>query len=213
MTFRAIIFFFSVLGISCTRNYIPQTGDLLFQDLDCGELCDAIEKVTSGADGANLSHIGIVSVENDTAFVYEAIGRGVTKTLLENFFDRSRDSLGNPKILSGRIDRKYDYTISAAIQYCRHALNQPYDDVFDLENEQYYCSELVYFAFKDSTENHLFEVTPMTFKDPATGETFPAWENYYRELNASIPEGKPGLNPGGISRSDNIKIVHRFYEP
>lgn len=213
MKIRAFLIFLSLIGSSCTRHYVPQSGDLLFQDLDCGELCDAIEKVTHGAEGANLSHVGIVSVENDTAFVYEAIGSGVRKTLLEKFFDRSRDTLGNPKVLAGRIVKKHDYVIPAAIQYCRNTLNQPYDHIFDLENNQYYCSELVYFAFKDSAGQHLFDVTPMTFKDQETGEIFPAWEKYYKELNTPIPEGKPGLNPGGISRSDNVNIVHRFYEP
>ena len=43
----------------------PQTsfkvGDIIFQDLDCGPPCDAIEAVTSGYNGAQLSHCGIIT--------------------------------------------------------------------------------------------------------------------------------------------------------
>ncbi|MHC4724324.1 MAG: hypothetical protein ACYS9V_08765 [Planctomycetota bacterium] len=39
----------------------PKEGDLLFQDLDCGPLCDAIEKVTTGYQGSNFSHVGILA--------------------------------------------------------------------------------------------------------------------------------------------------------
>lgn len=200
-----------MLGFSCTRNYIPKTGDLVFQDLDCGDLCNAIEKVTTGVNGSNLSHVGIISVENDTSYVYEAIGPGVIKTNLQKFLERSKDSVGNPKVLVGRLHKKYDYTIPAAIQNCKKLLNSPYDNVFDLENKSYYCSELVYYSFKDSAEKMIFGVNPMTFKDPSTGKTFPAWETYYKELNVPIPEGKPGLNPGGISTSPLIEIVYQFY--
>ncbi|NJK97474.1 MAG: hypothetical protein HC905_23505 [Bacteroidales bacterium] len=92
-------------------------------------------------------------------------------------------------------------------------MGKPYDDVFDIQNESYYCSELVYEAFRDKDGNPLFELSPMTYKDPDTGKTFPAWETYFKNLNVEIPEGKPGLNPGGVSKSAEICIVFRFYQP
>jgi len=51
----------------------------------------------------------------------------------------------------------------------------------------------------------------MTFDDPDTKTIFPIWEDYFKKLGIPVPEGKPGLNPGSISRSDKIKIVYRFY--
>lgn len=211
MSLRNLLFLLIFFCLSCTRGYIPKTGDLLFQDIDCGDLCDAIEKVTSGYEKRNFSHVGIVSVENDTTFVYEAIGPGVIKTHFKKFLDRSKDSTGKPKVIAGRIHRKFDYMIPAAIQFSKSKLSSKYDDVFDIENDMYYCSELVYFAFKNSSGNSLFELSPMTFKDPGTKKTFTAWEEYYKNLNSVIPEGKPGLNPGGISRSDKLAIVYKFY--
>ena len=53
----------------------------------------------------------------------------------------------------------------------------------------------------------------MTFVDPDTDQTFGIWTDYYKELKQDIPEGKPGLNPGGISRSEYINIVHYYGVP
>ena len=205
------LFLIWCITLACTRGYNPQTGDLVFQDLDCGDLCTAIEKVTTGVDGTNLSHVGIVSLEHDTTFIYEAIGPGVIRTSFETFLKRSSDKKGNPKVLAGRLKPAYRMDIPEAINVCKSLMNKPYDDGFDLQNERYYCSELVYFAFIDALGKHLFTLNSMTFKDPDTGKTFPAWEDYFKKLSLPIPEGKPGLNPGSISRSPIIDIVYRYY--
>ena len=59
----------SLFAMWSCKAYKPQTGDLLFQDMDCGPMCDAIEAVTQGAEGAKFSHIGIVKVTNDTTCI------------------------------------------------------------------------------------------------------------------------------------------------
>jgi hypothetical protein len=51
----------------------------------------------------------------------------------------------------------------------------------------------------------------MTFNDPDTKAIFPVWADYFKKLSIAVPEGKPGLNPGSISRSDKIDIVYRYY--
>ena len=50
----------SCIDRSIQENFQLQKGDFLFQDLDSSPLCDAIELVTPGYKGANLSHIGMV---------------------------------------------------------------------------------------------------------------------------------------------------------
>ncbi|MFO7446833.1 MAG: hypothetical protein R6W90_10735, partial [Ignavibacteriaceae bacterium] len=78
----------------------------------------------------------------------------------------------------------------------------------------YYCSELIYLAaLKANDEKPFFSLQPMTFKDPDTGEFYPAWVKYYEDLYIKIPEAEPGLNPGSISLSDKIAIVHVYGIP
>ena len=43
-----------------------QNGDFIFQNLDCGSLCDAIEQVTEGIYGMDFSHIGLVYKDGDS---------------------------------------------------------------------------------------------------------------------------------------------------
>ena len=197
---------FTIL-ISCTKNFKLQEGDLLFQDLDSSPLCDAIELVTPGYNGANFSHIGLVVLDNDTLKVLEAISPKVMITNLDDFINRSFDKNGNPKVIVGRLKKEFTNSIINAVSYSKSKLEITYDEVFLINNETYYCSELIFEAFeKDS----IFQLQPMTFLHPKTKDTLKVWKEYYSDLNTNIPEGNPGINPGIMSLSNKIEMVH-FY--
>lgn len=190
-------------------------GDFLFQDSDCGPFCEAIEKVTVGIDQAKFSHIGLVvkNQEGDLV-VLEAISKGVILTPIEAFINRSFDAKNNPKVVVGRLKPEHTHLIEAAIHAAFSRIEKPYDEVFDINNDKYYCSELIYFAFKDANSGQpVFQLQPMTFNDPDTQQPFPIWVDYYKKLGAAIPENEPGLNPGGISRSEYLEIVHYYGKP
>jgi hypothetical protein len=197
---------FTIL-ISCTKNFKLQEGDLLFQDLDSSPLCDAIELVTPGYNGANFSHIGLVVLDNDTLKVLEAIPPKVMITNLDDFINRSFDKNGNPKVIVGRLKKEFTNSISNAVSYSKSKLEITYDEVFLINNETYYCSELIYEAFLNDS---IFELKPMTFLHPKTKDTLKVWKEYYSDLNTNIPEGNPGINPGIMSLSNKIEMVH-FY--
>jgi hypothetical protein len=185
-----------------------QEGDLLFQDLNCGELCDAIEAVTEGVNGKNFSHCAMVVKINDSLKVVEAIGDKVQVNKLKDFFARSGDTASIKNITVGRVLEKYQPVVAKATTKVKEYIGQPYDDVFLMDNNSWYCSELLYDAFKEANDaQDFFELNPMTFKDPNTRTFFPAWVDYYKQLKQDIPEGKPGINPGLISRSNRIHIV------
>ena len=197
------------------KDFQLEEGDLIFQDLDCGPLCDAIEKVTGGFNGANFSHIGLVIKDSSNQFVIlEAIGEKVQTTSLDKFLNRSFDVNGNPKAIVGRIKPEYKDIISKFVVNAKTYLGKPYDDVYVMDNDSFYCSELIYLAaLKANNGTPIFFLNPMTFKDPDTRDFNPAWVEYYRNLGVKIPEGKPGINPGGISLSDKIDIVHIYGYP
>jgi hypothetical protein len=185
-----------------------QEGDLLFQDLNCGELCDAIEAVTEGVNEKNFSHCAMVVKINDSLKVVEAIGDKVQVNTLKDFFARSGDTASIQNITVGRVLEKYQPVVTKAAMKVKEYIGQPYDDVFLMDNNSWYCSELLYDAFKEANDaQDFFELNPMTFKNPNTHAFFPAWVDYYKQLKQDIPEGKPGINPGLISRSNKIQIV------
>ena len=86
-------------------------------------------------------------------------------------------------------------------------IGDKYDNVFILNNNRYYCSELIYEFFEES---NIFELKPMTFINPNTNDTLETWKNYYKNLQTEIPEGKLGINPGIMSKSKKIDIIHQF---
>ena len=182
----------------------------MFQDLDSSPLCDAIELVTPGYKGANFSHIGLVVLDNDTLKVLEAIPPKVMITNLGDFINRSFDKNGNPKVIVGRLKKEFTNSISNAVSYSKSKLDITYDEVFLINNETYYCSELIFEAFeKDS----IFQLKPMTFLHPNNKDTVTVWKEYYSDLNTNIPEGNPGINPGIMSLSNKIEIVHIYGIP
>ncbi|MFM8914509.1 MAG: YiiX/YebB-like N1pC/P60 family cysteine hydrolase [Flammeovirgaceae bacterium] len=189
-----------------------QVGDILFQDMDCGPMCEAIERVTTGWSDRNFSHLGLVISKNDSLFVLEAIGKDVHLTPLNTFIYRSATNSGQPKVVVSRLRKRYHALIPKAIEFAIQQIGVAYDDDFLYDNGKYYCSELIYEAFKNANSGiPLFELKPMTFHDPVTGKPFPVWEDYFKNKNAPIPQGQPGCNPGGISQSPKIRIVRSLY--
>jgi len=186
-------------------QFLP--GDFIFQDLDCGPMCDAIEEVTQGYEGRRFSHVGMVV---DTALgrvsVIEAMGPGVRIISLDSFAAANRHPM-----LVGRVKPEYNYLLDSAVRFAVAQVGIPYDDEFLYDNGMYYCSELLYDAFLHAGGGTpLFTLEPMTFRRPGSAHFYPVWEAYYKALGIAIPEGAPGCNPGGLSRSPKIDIIHSF---
>lgn len=180
-----------------------KTGDLIFQDMDCGPLCDAIEAVTEGYDSHDFSHMGLVYIQKDTIYIIEAAGTKVRLNPLSSFSKNTRKPM-----YVGRLKSKYQKLIPAAIAFSLQQMGVPYDEEYVYDNGKYYCSELIYDAFKSANKNKpFFQLFPMTYKKPGTDDFFPAWKTYYEEIGKEIPEGKPGCNPGGMSTSDKLTII------
>lgn len=200
------IIFFSVLS---TEAQTPPSnlmeGDMVFQDLDCGPLCDAIEAVTEGYQGRDFSHVALIVKMNNELRAVEAIGNKVSSISIDSLFMRC----SNPKkYLVMRLIPEYKYLIPHASKYAKSVIGKAYDDRFIMNNDSLYCSELIYHAFESHKKNsRLFYLQPMTYKDPRTRDFFPAWVNYYKSLNSYIPEGLMGINPGVISRSPFLQEV------
>jgi hypothetical protein len=201
---RFIIFILLIgTGVFAQQKIQLQDGDLIFQDMDCGPLCDAIEAVTEGYKGNDFSHMGMVYHRNDTIFIIEAAGKAVRLNTLENF------SKNTGKVMFiGRVKKQYNSLIKPVLQFSLKQMGVPYDEEYVYDNGSYYCSELIYDAFKSANKNRaFFELFPMTYIKPGTDEFFPAWVDYYSAIGKEIPEGLPGCNPGGMSMSNKIDII------
>ena len=156
------IFYVSFMLRQPSFNF--REGDIFFQDLDCGPPCEAIEAVTQGYKGSNLSHCAIITKVGPnlkTTKLVEAIGETVTETTLEEFLNRSN------KVLVGRLKKEHAELIPIALQHIKdNLLGKPYDFIFDINDDTYYCSEIIYEGLQFADNNQqIMQLNPMTFNE------------------------------------------------
>lgn len=199
-------------NIFAESNFYLKDGDLLFQDVNCGRFCDSIDGVTYGYGDTYVSHVAMV-VNAKSQILVEANTNGVHYSKLDNFLNTSKDNNGNPRVMVGRLNIKYQNLIPSAIKFTESQIGKPYNVSFIPNNNQsFYCSELISTAFYTANGNkYIFPITPMSFSDLQTKKILPLWSEYYAKLNMLVPEGVLGTNPGALSRSgDVLSIVHYY---
>ena len=202
-----LLFFYSINIFS----FELLSGDILFQD-GSSDFNNAVKKVTNSVEGYNFSHCGIYFVDSTgNEFVIEAFNDGVILTDISEFMNRHLTKDNKPKVVVGRLVDSLTVNIPDIIQNALIYLGKKYDNEFDLENDEIYCSELIYFVYKNSFYENIFETNPMTFIDVNTNQIHQYWQKHFGFLEIPVPEGKEGINPGGISKSNSIKIVHYYF--
>ena len=61
--------------------------------------------------------------------------------------------------------------------------------------------------------NKSLKAQPMIFEDPNNEKIAKIWQEYYLSINKPIPHNKLGVNPGLMSISNAIEIVHVYGHP
>lgn len=189
------------LGMADLRD-----GDLVFQEWNCGAGCEAIAGVTQSLYGRRFTHCGMFYRDSlGTLRVVEAVGRGVVSTELQDFLQRSSE-WARGRVLVGRTSENPS-TIRSVISFALQQQGLPYDEAFEVGNARWYCSELIDAAYANATASGLsyFGLAPMTFQDPRSGAILPYWQHYFDSLGISVPEGRPGINPGSMSLSSRLQ--------
>lgn len=205
--------FISSFSVQSGTDFRLQNGDLIFQESCNGGMGDAIKDVTAGIAGYNFTHVGIVSIDTVTNQIYviEATHPKVCITPLDEYLHPKGDKCA-PKSVVGRLKAEYQKLIPQALKETDTLIGKEYDDAFDLKNDQYYCSELIYdILLKANNGTPVFPLNVMTFKSKDTGKYSPNWVTHFEKLGIPIPESELGINPGAMSQqSDVIDIVHYY---
>jgi hypothetical protein len=112
------------------ENFVLEDGDLLFQDLACRFLCEAIESVTPGYRNADITHIGIYARVGDRDYVIEAAPPKVKLTPLTVFLGRANDRFERPSVFVGRLKPEFQHLIPAAVEKALELKGMPYDRLY-----------------------------------------------------------------------------------
>jgi len=212
-----LVLFLSHLAMSCAPKSISsnrpldglgglETGDMVFLDLDCGEICDAIESVTLQqfqVTAPRLSHVGIIEAVHDKTYIWEAWPeKGVQRIPLINFLSRVQGGEGRPNgYFIGRLKSNFRMAARKFVVRLKKYEGRPYDEKFTWGANAFYCSELVSLSFSPS----LFPPKPMYFGEAGSPERS-AWEKYFLDRKQKVPDGKLGISPLGIYLSGKEKL-------
>lgn len=201
-----ILFCISYLLGGCGRKESSpdiQNGDLIFVSAGNSELSRAINDVTQTGEATSYTHMGIVEVNDKGIWViHSAPEKGVSRESLDDF-KKGDGETQRQLVLYRVIDTGY-YPVKEAVVRANLLVGSPYNSTYIMEDTGYYCSEFIYAIFSTSD---LFSLNPMTFKDPESGETLPAWKEHYAKMGIPVPEGKPGCNPNGMAANTKLRKV------
>lgn len=187
---KSLAALFIAILLSCgPGNYQPRTGDIVLQDLKS----PSSEAIKAGT-GSPYSHCGLVSVENDSAFVIEAVGP-VRKIPLEKWIEN-----GGGRYTAFRL--KKGSNTDAAISMAEEYLGLPYDHRYLWGDDEFYCSELVFKAYSRGCSVRLCD--PKRIRDYDLESVGEAVAERFGEL----PGDWPVVAPGDLARSELLFEVY-----
>lgn len=223
----AIIILF-VLVPACLYTYIKITaanihklppiydGDMIFQTIKSSQTLAIML-----ASKSPYTHVGIIQIDEDnTVNVIEAVGP-VRKIALGDWVKQGVAEritiMRHKNITQDQIHR----TIERAETY----YGRPYDFYFLFDKERIYCSELVYYAFKEGAGlslGKIQKVEELDLNNSATQNLLRSrWKNYAPCVKANITtfEGclplitsQDLITPQSLADDNNMQLIYSNYE-
>ena len=150
-----------------------------------------------------IYHVAIATWVNGSLYALEAIDKGVVLTPYDKFNERTMTKGG---MLVGRLhDRSgIDQSVSNAMEH----LGKPYDDLYMIDTQEIYCSELVQLSYVNGKGQRLFPLIHMSFHD-AQGRILDFWREHYAKHGMAVPEGALGTNPAQIANDPAVEIIRQ----
>ena len=85
-------------------------------------------------------------------------------------------------------------------------LGKPYDDLYMIDTQEIYCSELVQQSYVNGKGQRLFPLINMSFHD-SNGNILDYWREHYAKHGMAVPEGALGTNPAQIASDPAVEIL------
>ena len=207
-----------LLVSACRRDEAEiQTGDLLFVGLpldytvegDTASMASAIAAATGDENQVNYIHVAILEKAGDTTFVIDAtLKRGVARYPLDTMREDFRLGSGDyPLFVVKRMknNKRAAEWVANAKQY----IGRGYDVAFLPDNDEQYCSELVWNAYTGADGEHLMTAAPMNFRSP-DGSFPPYWVWLFSKIGMPIPQDVPGTNPNDMAKEPALETVRNL---
>lgn len=205
---RALVICAILVGVCVYRNvfslfqlraYEPREGDILFQSLPRGELVDAIEGITSSP----WSHCGVLMRIDGHWQVVESIGI-VRRTPLALWIMRGRSGRFEAYRHSSPVFQSSETRLHESLAPALDAyMGRPYDFRYAPGDNEIYCSELVFKAYRDALGVELGnweELGQLNWRP---------FETFIRSMEGGpVPLHRRMITPVGITRSPLLRRVY-----
>lgn len=192
----ALLIGVSLLSSACTKlpkDYAIQKGDILFQSLPRNPLVIAIEGVTDSP----FSHCGIIVERSGEWFVLEAIGP-VKETPLIDWINQGRDN----RFWAYRLKEPLRNRIPDILFEARKQAGKDYDILYRFDNEEIYCSELIFNAVRDATGTELGTIEKL-------GDlNWKPYEHTIISIQGFVPQDREMITPVSLSRAEELFLVY-----
>ena len=199
--FRVLILVLFSTFISCSQNIESTTienGDIIFQTSLSNQ-----SKAIQVATNSKYSHCGIVFIENDTFYVFEAI-QPVKKTELKKWIKRGE----NGKYVIKRLkesDKILTPEVLNKMQKIGNSMTgKNYDLTFEWNDTKIYCSELIWKIFNGATGLEIGKLQQLKDFDLSNTEVQKIMKKRYGN---KIPWNEKVISPVAIFESDLLKTV------
>ncbi|MBP0020144.1 MAG: YiiX family permuted papain-like enzyme [Cyanobacteria bacterium SBLK] len=192
-----------VLGFfnyGCSEEYEAQNGDIIFQTSRSSQSL-AIQRATN----SKYSHMGIIYIKGDRAFVYEAV-EPVKLTPLNEWIDRGERGHYAIKRLVNAREKLTPEALEKMLAIGKTFENKHYDLYFEWSDDRIYCSELVWKIYKRALDIEIGKLQTLgefDLSDPIVQE------KVRERFGDSIPHNETVISPAAIFTSEQLVTVRK----
>ena len=178
---------------------LVQNGDIIFQTSTSPQSL-AIQKVTN----SKYSHMGIIYIEGDYYYVYEAINK-VKKTNLRDWIERGENSDCVVKRIKNAKNILSKSNLLKIKKIGEKYLGKNYDSHFEWSNEKMYCSELVWKLYNESIGIEIGELKELKDFDLSHKES----KKIIGERKIKINPYEKVISPADMFDSDLLTTIYK----
>ena len=175
-----------------------QNGDIIFQTSTSSQ-----SKVIQSATNSKYSHVGIVYIEDNQFFVYEASST-VKLTPINEWINNGLDG----EYVVKRIKDSEDILTSDALKRMKKIgekfKGKGYDKYFEWSDEKIYCSELVWKIYKQALNIELGSPEKLSDINLTSKEV---QDNLNERYKGKIPYDETVISPVKIYNSDKLFLI------
>lgn len=180
-------------------------GDLLFVGIP-GDyyLSDTI--YDGGEIPVTYIHTSMLDVDSAGVWVVDAtFKRGVDRHPLDSLV--SDFALRNGRTLTLEVWRvKSNSDVASFVESAKTHIGTLYDIEFTPDNNNYYCTELIYDSYVAEDGSHIFSAAPLDFGAGTIGEV-DYWQRLASRIGGTMPVGVTGTTPSGMRAEECLTPV------